>query len=234
MKRLFAAAALALTLVGGTAFAQTAQKMKIKSFTGQIQIKLADGSIIGVVPGAAIPDIPAGAEIVVVSGEATFSAGGTEVSAKAGDSFSYSAPAAGGVGISATGANTNITVKVGGTSAVVKSGSAVSVTGTGATGSLAVTSGEASVTSGGTTTTLAQGQTKTVTVTTPAPSAPAATPTTKAVVVVKEGTSVETVLAAAGLTTNTATVVVIANNANAEEALETELGIATDVSPSSP
>lgn len=94
----FALAAFALLLSpavhaqGGSA--QPA--MKVISFTGQIQIKMPDGSIVGIVPGAAIPDIPAGAEVTVISGEAVLTAGGVAVEANAGDSFTYSVDAKSG------------------------------------------------------------------------------------------------------------------------------------------
>ena len=60
--------AIALT-AAMTAFAQPGKKideMKILSFTGQVQIKMADGSVIGVVPGAPIPEIPAGANNALI------------------------------------------------------------------------------------------------------------------------------------------------------------------------
>jgi len=138
---------------------KSSKKLKIKSFTGQIQIKLADGSIIGVVPGAEMPDIPVGAEVVVISGEAVFESGGTVITASAGDSFSFTADA-GGVQIAATGSKTEITVTVGKTEATVTSGDAVTVKGSGqGGGELKVTAGEVVVVSGGKTQTLSVGET---------------------------------------------------------------------------
>ncbi|MEK7744051.1 MAG: hypothetical protein AAB578_06650, partial [Elusimicrobiota bacterium] len=128
MKTRLAAALVALSLLGSAAMA-AAPSMKIVSFTGQIQIKNPDGSITGVVPGAPLPEIPAGAEIQVLTGEAVFQSGDTVVQANAGDTFSFSAPAAGGqVSIAAVGEKTEIKVVVGKTEATLGKGDAVSVT----------------------------------------------------------------------------------------------------------
>ncbi|MFC1678628.1 hypothetical protein ACFL2T_00210, partial [Elusimicrobiota bacterium] len=151
----------------------------ILSFTGQVQIKMEDGSIVGVVPGAPVPEIPEGAEIVVVSGEAVFEAGGTVVTATKGDSFTFDT-SAGAVQIAATGTTSSIQVTVGKTEAVVESGSAVQVTGKGqGKGELKVTEGTAAVTTAGVTTTLTQGQTAPVEAPITVVAAPEPAPTTE-------------------------------------------------------
>ncbi|MEK7746367.1 MAG: hypothetical protein AAB576_06860, partial [Elusimicrobiota bacterium] len=159
MKTRLAAALVALSLLGSAAMA-AAPSMKIVSFTGQIQIKNPDGSITGVVPGAPLPEIPAGAEIQVLTGEAVFQSGDTVVQANAGDTFSFSAPAAGGqVSIAAVGEKTEIKVVVGKTEATLGKGDAVSVTAeAGKASQLAATAGEVSVVSDGKASTLAAGQ----------------------------------------------------------------------------
>ncbi len=166
MKRLMTLAVAAVLAVSVTnfAFAAKTKKMKIVSFTGQVQIKLKDGSIIGLVPGAPVPNIPSGAEVIIVSGKAVFDAGGTIVTASKGDSFTFNT-SGNTVKIAATGSKTNITVKVGKTSAALTSGSAVAVETTGKTTTLSVTAGSVAVTSGGTTTTLAAGESTTATTT---------------------------------------------------------------------
>ena len=253
MKRLFAAAvclsftfAVAQTglaqgrpvlgqpFVPGAGAPAASNKLTIKSFTGQIQIKLADGSIIGVVPGAAIPDIPAGAEIVIVSGEATFSSGGTVVTAKQGDSFSYTSSNSGQVSIAATGSNSNISVTVGKTQAIVKSGSAVQVSGAGqGSGELKVTTGEATLTTDGKTSQLGTGESQTVSMPTTTTTTSTPTETTKATLEVETGTTqaeIDAILTTIGLTADQ----VVVTNPAADEAIEEEEGIAGDVSPSSP
>lgn len=162
MKRLMtlAVAAVMAFSVTNFAFAQKVKSMKIVSFTGQVQIKLKDGSIIGVVPNAKIPDIPAGAEVIVVSGEAVFQAGDTVVTAAKGDSFSFNT-SGNSVTVAATGSNTNLKVAVGGAEAAVKSGSSVAVKTTGKKAEISVASGSVAVTSGGTTQTLSEGQSTT-------------------------------------------------------------------------
>lgn len=132
-KRLVAMiAALMLSGVGG-AFAQDSLAMKIVSFTGQIQIKTPDGSVVGVVPGAPIPNIPPGAEIQVLSGDAVFQTGQTVVKANAGDAFTFSAPpSAGGapqqVQIAAVGDKTELQIVSGKTEATVGKGQTLGVT----------------------------------------------------------------------------------------------------------
>ncbi|MBI5242446.1 MAG: hypothetical protein HY922_02030, partial [Elusimicrobia bacterium] len=169
MKRLAAIAAAVAVLGAGAVCAQEAPKMKILSFTGQIQIRTADGSVIGVVPGAAIPDIPPGAQIQVLTGNAVFQSGDTVVKAAAGDSFSYgaAATAAGApaqVQIAALGDKTKLSVSVGKTEAVMRNGDAISVTASAGKGpaQLQVTSGQVSMTTGGKTETLAKGQSMSV------------------------------------------------------------------------
>ncbi|HBL15359.1 MAG TPA: hypothetical protein DD417_00985 [Elusimicrobia bacterium] len=170
--------AIALT-AAMTAFAQPGKKideMKILSFTGQVQIKMADGSVIGVVPGAPIPEIPAGAEIVVISGEAVFQAGNTVISANKGDSFTF-AVSEGRIEVAATGTGSSIQVTVGKTEATVETGDKISVTGQGqGKGELKVMEGSVAVTSEGKTETLAVGQTSTVVLPPTAPVAPAPAP----------------------------------------------------------
>ncbi len=73
--------------------------LKIVSFSGQIKIILKENGKtkeINVLPGGEVPEIPAGAKITVVSGDAVFSSGGTSVKANSGDSFSFTATASAG------------------------------------------------------------------------------------------------------------------------------------------
>lgn len=75
--------------------------IKMTNVTGEVQIKTA-GGVMTVKKGEPIPDIPAGAEIIVVSGEATVESGGLTVKAGAGDSFTVT-PGASGIAIAVTG-----------------------------------------------------------------------------------------------------------------------------------
>ena len=220
-----------------TVEAATAKKMKIGKFTGQIQIKLADGSIIGVVPGAAVPDIPAGAEIVVVSGTAEFTVGGTKVTASAGDSFSYSAPSGGGASIAATGSTSNIEVAVGGTKATLSSGDAVTAPTTAGAGSLKVTAGNVPVQTGSAPAVPMTSASAPVEVVAVEAAAPTTTTQTKTTVVQVDAdatqTQIDAIIEAVGLDAATVTVVTV-ENASQNETIEDLEGIATDVSPSAP
>ncbi|MFH1725766.1 MAG: hypothetical protein ABII00_14240 [Elusimicrobiota bacterium] len=171
MRKWTAAAAVIMLMVGLTAMAlaqgappaedsgRPGAKMQIVSFTGQVQIKLEDGSIIGVVPGAPVPEIPEGAEIVVVSGEAVFESEGTVVTAAKGDSFTFdSGPD--GVQIAATGATTSLQVTAGKAEAVVNSGNAIAVKGRGiGKGRLKVVAGQVTVTQEGQARSMVAGET---------------------------------------------------------------------------
>jgi len=154
-------------VMAGAAMAQPAkgkapETMKIVSFTGQVQVKMADGSVIGIVPGAPVPAIPKDAEVVVLSGQAVFSVGNTVVTADKGDSFSFDVQG-GKVEIAATGSKTEIAVSVGGSQAALGSGDAVSVGATQAgKAEISCTAGEVSVVTGSQTQTVAQGQSMSV------------------------------------------------------------------------
>ncbi|MBI3299540.1 MAG: hypothetical protein HYZ75_15355 [Elusimicrobia bacterium] len=160
-------AALAFTASASFAAAPTpAPALTLTSFTGQIQIKLADGTIQGVVPGASAISIPAGAQVTIISGEAVMTgADGVVVSANAGDSFSFNS-VNGQTQIAATGTG-EITVTIGTTEATLGAGDTIGVT-AGADGKAEIKAitGEIAVTSGGQTTTLAQGQSSSTTSTT--------------------------------------------------------------------
>ncbi|MFH1723631.1 MAG: hypothetical protein ABII00_03300 [Elusimicrobiota bacterium] len=138
---------------------KAAVKMKILSFTGKLGFMLPDGKVVSVDAGAPIPEIPEGAEIVVLSGEALFEAGGVIVRADEGDSFTFDA-SAGAVQIAATGKNTSLRVTAGGTEAIVGSGDAISVTSV-ASGrvQLTVVSGDVTLVQDGGTRTLTAGDT---------------------------------------------------------------------------
>jgi len=177
-KRLVAMiAALMLSGVGGV-FAQDTLAMKIVSFTGQIQIKTPDGSVVGVVPGAPIPNIPPGAEIQILSGDAVFQTGQTVVKANAGDAFTYTAAPAAGPGapqqtsITAVGDKTELLVSNGKTEATVAKGDVLGINSTekGATQFQAV-KGDMAIVSDGKASTLQQGTS--MVASTPAAAAPA-------------------------------------------------------------
>ena len=127
-------------------------------------------------PGAPLPEIPAGAEIQVLTGEAVFQSGETVVQANAGDTFSFNAPAAGGqVSIATVGDKTEIKVVVGKSEASLGKGDSVSVTADpGKASQIAAVTGEVSVVSDGKTQNLTQGQTMASAPATPAiPATPA-------------------------------------------------------------
>lgn len=171
-KNLLAIAALVLGFATA-AHAADPVKLNILSFTGQIQIKIGN-EVIGVVPGGKMPDIPAGAEIIIVSGEAVLQSGNTTIKADGGDSFSFNAGKGGGVQIAATGDKTAITVSIGGTEASLQKGDKVEVVGKGTGGGeLKVLAGSVEVTSGGKTETVAAGKSVEA-----APTQTAAAPTT--------------------------------------------------------
>ncbi len=109
-KFLFAAIlASAVTASAVNAFAATPDSIpaaapaaiKLAGVTGEVKIKTANG-VMTVKKGEPVPDIPAGAEIIVVSGEATVESGGLTVKAGAGDSFTVT-PGASGIAIAVTG-----------------------------------------------------------------------------------------------------------------------------------
>lgn len=146
-KRSVAAAVLALLF--SIPASAAAPNLKVVSFTGEVQIKIGD-KLISVIPGVEAPEIPVGAEVKIVSGEAVFQAGDTAVSGSAGANFTFSAKeAAGGLTISIAPAADSrpVTVASGGHSAVVAAGSAANVVKdakggvsiTAAAGSIAVT-----------------------------------------------------------------------------------------------
>lgn len=143
---------------GAVAQPKAAPKMQILSFTGQIQIKVGN-EVIGVVAGGKIPDIPAGAEVIVVTGEAVLQAGDTVVKADAGSSFAFTASDAGAVQIAATG-DKSVAVTVGGAEAVVSKGDKIEVA-VAAPGKaeVKVVTGNVEVNVGGQTQALAAGQT---------------------------------------------------------------------------
>ena len=175
LKNLLPIAALVVGLATA-AHAAEAPKMQILSFTGQIQIKVGN-EIIGVVPGGKMPDIPAGAEIIIVSGEAVLQAGNTVIKADGGDSFTYNTGKGGGVEIAATGDKTTLSVTVGGTEAKVGSGDKIEVVGKGnGGGELKVIAGSVEVTSGGKTESVAAGKSVAAAATTTAAATPPATP----------------------------------------------------------
>lgn len=94
--------AVADVAVAGTPDSIPAATTKLSGVTGTVKIKLANGSTLTVNKGDAMPVIPAGATIEVVSGAAVVESGGVTVTANAGDSFSF--------GSSATGATTVVVV----------------------------------------------------------------------------------------------------------------------------
>lgn len=105
MNRKFFAAMLLTLGLAGFASAQEGGKvpaaptLKIVSFTGQIKITYKIGDKVkelNILPGAEVPEVPAGANITIISGKATFSTGGTSIQANSGDSFSFTATASAG------------------------------------------------------------------------------------------------------------------------------------------
>ncbi|MBI4423582.1 MAG: hypothetical protein HY554_07645 [Elusimicrobia bacterium] len=164
------AALVASVAVGAYAQGKPEEKkaptMKILSFTGQVQIKIGN-EVIGVVPGGKIPDIPAGAEVIIVSGEAVMQSGDTVVKADAGTSFTFNTNDAGSVQIGGTG-DKAISVTVGGSEAKIEKGTTVEVAvASEGKAEIKVTAGQASVTVNGQTQTVATGQTTTATTTPP-------------------------------------------------------------------
>ncbi|MDE2293786.1 MAG: hypothetical protein KGL53_17145, partial [Elusimicrobia bacterium] len=180
MKKLLtvtAALALAASAAPAPARAQAAGKMKVVSFTGQVQFRLPDGSIVGIVPGAAVPELPSGSQATVVSGEAVFATGsGVSVSAKEGDSFGYTASADGGAQVAALTSGTSVKVAVGSSEATVAGGTTVAVTfPSQGQAAVSVVKGRASVSVDGQARTLSAGQSVSVANASAAPaSAPAA------------------------------------------------------------
>lgn len=156
-----------------------APQMRVVSFTGHIQIKIGK-DIIGVPPGVKAPVIPAGAEIIIITGEAVLQSGDTVVQAKAGDSFTFNAtPAAAGqpaaVQIAATGDKTAVKVVVGKTEATVTKGDVISVAVMSpGKAQVSVVTGKVEVSVNGQTQTLSAGEqtTTTVAVAAPAPAPP--------------------------------------------------------------
>lgn len=114
--KLFVAALVATSVsfaVVGTAFAQApdsipAATTKLSGVTGTVKIKLANGSTLTVNKGDAMPVIPAGATIEVVSGAAVVESGGVTVTANAGDSFSFGTSATGATSVVVVAGNVDI------------------------------------------------------------------------------------------------------------------------------
>lgn len=83
---------------GGTA----SSGIKLSGVTGEVKIKTAGGTMT-VKAGEPIPEVPAGAEIIVVSGDVTVAVGGTTIKAGAGDSFTVTPSGSGSASIAVTG-----------------------------------------------------------------------------------------------------------------------------------
>ncbi|MBI3288410.1 MAG: hypothetical protein HYZ74_02690 [Elusimicrobia bacterium] len=81
--------------------AATPKPVKLNSVTGSVQIKTASG-VMTVKAGEPIPEIPAGAEITVLTGDAVVESGGVTVKANAGDSFTVGAGKDGAISINVT------------------------------------------------------------------------------------------------------------------------------------
>lgn len=132
--------------------------MRILSFTGQLQIKVGN-EVIGVVAGGKMPEIPTGAEVIVVSGEAVFQAGDMVVKASGGDSFAFSAGKSGAIELAPTGDKTSLTVTVGGAEAKLETGDKIAVSApSSGKAEIKVVTGSVSVTVNGRTSTLVAGK----------------------------------------------------------------------------
>ena len=76
--------------------------IKLSGVTGEVKIKTAGGTMT-VKAGEPVPEIPAGSEIIVVSGDANVAVGGTTIKAGAGDSFTVTPSGSGSASIAVTG-----------------------------------------------------------------------------------------------------------------------------------
>lgn len=101
-------------------------RMKITRLTGEILIKSSNESI-SVLAEDKLPEIPAGAEVAVVTGEASLELGEIGVSAKKGDRLIVIEGTEGSVRIRALGATPALTVIVGQTVATIGVGDEISV-----------------------------------------------------------------------------------------------------------
>lgn len=136
--------ALTAALAMAAAVAQAAPAaMTVSNFNGKISVTVKGVKTTYVAGQGAAPSIPAGAQVEVVEGNATFQSGNVKVEAKAGDGFSFTSGAA-GVGI--TGTAGSVTVAAGGATAKVTPGAAVAVQAGSARATISVTAGSVPVT----------------------------------------------------------------------------------------
>lgn len=136
--------ALTAVLAMAAAVAQAAPAaMTVSNFTGKITVTVNGVATTYDSAKGQTPVIPAGAQVAVVEGNATFQSGSVKVEAKAGDGFSYTSGAS-GVGI--TGTAGSVTVNAGGAKAAVTPGAAVAVQAGSKGATISVTAGTVAVT----------------------------------------------------------------------------------------
>ncbi|MBI4349021.1 MAG: hypothetical protein HY553_19440 [Elusimicrobia bacterium] len=105
--------------------------LRLDSLTGSVQIRSAR-EIRSVARGAPLPArVPAGSEVVVMSGTAAFSSGHVRVRARAGEAFAFALVLRGGepqgLALTAKGPRTQLVVEIGDSSVLLYEGAAVSV-----------------------------------------------------------------------------------------------------------
>lgn len=145
--------ALSLVSVLFLAAAPVFAALKLARFDGTVSIKTAAG-VVTVKPGDPVPVIPPGAEVVVVSGKASFYSHGVVIDAPAGAAFKYG-EGKGGVQVAATAGT--VSVGAGKSVAAVGPGSAVAVSAGRKGVTISVTAGSVPITTDGKTETVAAG-----------------------------------------------------------------------------